>query len=154
MWDWRNYVSFEGRLNRKPFWLMSLALFGAGLAGFVVVCLLAVASTFFWLLAIPLVATVVLASMSLSARRLHDRNKSAWWLLLYQGVPTLLDGLRAMAALADKSGDGGGLSALLGLISFCLSLWVLVDLGFRRGSPGPNRFGEDPLRAEVGVQFA
>ena len=24
-------------------------------------------------------------------------------------------------------------------------IWVLIELGFLKGTPGPNRFGEDPL---------
>ncbi|MEO1397450.1 MAG: hypothetical protein AAFU56_01120, partial [Pseudomonadota bacterium] len=30
-------------------------------------------------------------------------------------------------------------------IGFGLSIWALVDLGFLRGTDGPNEYGEDPL---------
>jgi len=33
---------------------------------------------------------------------------------------------------------------LIGLIPL-VNLWVLVELGFLRGTPGENRFGSDPL---------
>lgn len=34
---------------------------------------------------------------------------------------------------------------LVNLIPFVGWLWALVENGFLRGTPGPNRFGDDPL---------
>jgi uncharacterized membrane protein YhaH (DUF805 family) len=35
-----------------------------------------------------------------------------------------------------------------GLVSFAISIWALVELGFLRGTPGPNQYGPDPLTPE------
>ena len=75
MGDWRNYFSFQGRLNRKPYWLMSLALIGVGIVALVVVGMLAAMLTIFWVLAAPLLIAFVWANLSLNARRAHDRGK-------------------------------------------------------------------------------
>lgn len=40
--------------------------------------------------------------------------------------------------------DRSGWFLLIGLVPF-LNLWLLVELGFLRGTTGPNRFGPDPL---------
>jgi uncharacterized membrane protein YhaH (DUF805 family) len=42
-------------------------------------------------------------------------------------------------------------SIVLGLGAFAISIWALVELGFLRGTRGPNRFGSDPLSREVAV---
>jgi uncharacterized membrane protein YhaH (DUF805 family) len=34
---------------------------------------------------------------------------------------------------------------LIGLIPFIGWIWVLVEVGFLKGTDGPNRFGEDPV---------
>jgi uncharacterized membrane protein YhaH (DUF805 family) len=41
--------------------------------------------------------------------------------------------------------DKSGWWVLLNLLPVVGWLWVLIDNGFLRGTPGPNRFGEDPL---------
>jgi uncharacterized membrane protein YhaH (DUF805 family) len=30
-----------------------------------------------------------------------------------------------------------------------LSLWLLIDVGFLKGTQGPNRYGPDPLETKV-----
>jgi hypothetical protein len=35
---------------------------------------------------------------------------------------------------------------VLGLASFVISIWALVELGSLRGAVGPNRYGPDPLQ--------
>jgi uncharacterized membrane protein YhaH (DUF805 family) len=152
MGDWRNYFSFRGRLNRKPYWLMNLILGGVGLLGFLVVSMFAAMLPLFWALAAPLGIAFFAAGLSIATRRLHDRNKSAWWLLLYQGVPLVLGVLQGLMEAA--SGRGAGPADLLGFVNFCISMWVLADLGFMKGKPGANRFGDDPLGPPIQEVFA
>lgn len=40
--------------------------------------------------------------------------------------------------------DRSGWFILVGLIPFIGGIWLLVELGFLRGTEGPNRFGGDP----------
>jgi uncharacterized membrane protein YhaH (DUF805 family) len=47
--------------------------------------------------------------------------------------------------------DKSGLWVLLNLLPVIGWLWALVDNGFLRGTAGPNRFGPDPLAAEVNI---
>jgi uncharacterized membrane protein YhaH (DUF805 family) len=30
-------------------------------------------------------------------------------------------------------------------VSFAITIWAIVELGFLRGTIGPNRYGPDPL---------
>jgi uncharacterized membrane protein YhaH (DUF805 family) len=39
------------------------------------------------------------------------------------------------------------LAGAAGLAAFVISVWLFVQIGFLRGTQGPNRFGPDPLGA-------
>lgn len=43
--------------------------------------------------------------------------------------------------------DRSGWFLLISLIPVVGSIWLLVELGFLRGTVGPNKFGPDPLNA-------
>lgn len=127
--------SFRGRINRKPYWIVSVALW---VAVAVVVALGASGDFEFWLLAAFMILLIPIGwiSVPLAAKRLHDRNKSAWWLVVFYGLPGLLESMRNLV---------GGAEIVLLIASMAISLWALVELGFLRGTPGPNDYGPDPL---------
>jgi uncharacterized membrane protein YhaH (DUF805 family) len=61
--------------------------------------------------------------------------------------------LGSVVNVADKQGnDTVGLVA--GLVGLVCVIWGLVELGFLRGTRGPNRFGPDPLQPELGLSAA
>jgi uncharacterized membrane protein YhaH (DUF805 family) len=74
-----------------------------------------------------------------SVKRLHDRNKSAGWMIPFFLLPTYYD------KVAEWLPDVFVLQLLLGLGAFVLCLWGMIELYFLRGSRGTNRFGADPL---------
>ena len=86
--------SFAGRINRARYWLTGLA---AGVVAMPVVVGIAVGIGRAYLLAIAIAVAVFLAliwiNLALSIKRLYDRDKSAWWLLLFYGVPSILPAL-------------------------------------------------------------
>ena len=41
--------------------------------------------------------------------------------------------------------DKSGWMVLIGFIPIIGAIWTLVELGFIRGTVGPNRFGDDPV---------
>jgi uncharacterized membrane protein YhaH (DUF805 family) len=143
--------SFQGRINRKPWWLVGLAVMvtmvvvlivtamfgGVGISSddpMGIIAALGVMAIFFLLLIIPL----IWIGLALGAKRLHDRNKSAWWLILFYLVPGILD------TIGEQF---GGVSLVFSLAAFALSIWGLVELGFLRGTAGTNQYGPDPLQA-------
>jgi len=42
----------------------------------------------------------------------------------------------------------------LSLLSFAISIWAIVVLGFLRGTRGPNRYGPDPLEGHTAAAVA
>jgi uncharacterized membrane protein YhaH (DUF805 family) len=87
------------------------------------------------------VAIFLLTWMIVGLKRLHDRNKSAWWLALFYAAPFLLD----TSAYLKGSDYALYFTAPAGIIN----VWALIELGFLRGTLGPNRFGDDPTGVDV-----
>jgi uncharacterized membrane protein YhaH (DUF805 family) len=71
-------------------------------------------------------------------KRLHDRNKSGWWLVPFLVAPLLLH--RPSDWL-----DNPTLVLLVDGLAFSLGLWCFIELLCLSGTTGPNRFGPDPL---------
>lgn len=107
----RNYATFSGRAARSEYWYWTLFTILVGAAAAILD-----AAFFPHLDARPIhsLASLVLflPGLAVSVRRLHDLDRTGWWVLIVLTV----------------------IGILLLLIFFCL-----------RGTPGPNRYGEDPL---------
>jgi uncharacterized membrane protein YhaH (DUF805 family) len=137
--------SFRGRLNRKPYWLTSVCIL-------VILVLLVIYAVVMFgqqdfraagltiALLFALYIPLIWISLALGAKRLHDRDKSAWWLLLFYLVPSLLEG-------AANQTDSAGI--ILHLAGFAITVWAFVELSCLRGTIGPNRYGPDPLSPPV-----
>jgi uncharacterized membrane protein YhaH (DUF805 family) len=108
------YITISGRARRAEYWWWVLFLILGGLAASIVDGLIfgfSEGSTQF--VAALFSLGTFLPTICVAGRRLHDRDMSAWWLLL-------------------------GLIPLLGAL-------ILFFFYVTRGTPGPNRFGPDPL---------
>jgi uncharacterized membrane protein YhaH (DUF805 family) len=133
----------RGRLNRAKYWLfvvVSIAIL-AVLGGIVAVAVGAGGAGF------PIVAAIILgivyivlviAGIFVGIKRLHDRDRSGWWLLVFYVVPAILSGI-------SEALSRSGIGILFVLASLAISIWAFVELGCLRGTIGPNQFGEDPL---------
>lgn len=132
--------SFQGRINRAKYWLASLIQLAimAAAAAMIILGMGDGATAMAPLAAGLLVLAIVMVSgLAVGVKRLHDRNKSGWWLLFFIGAPALLEGAaRAMPGME---------SGILGLLGAGINIWMIIELGFLRGTAGSNRFGPDPL---------
>lgn len=91
MVDWakkvvvENYANFEGRARRSEFWYYNLLYFIVSLGITILVYVFGEGSTLgtaFNLLSTVLSLGLLVPSLAVGARRLHDINKSGWWQLL------------------------------------------------------------------------
>ncbi|MFL5295707.1 MAG: DUF805 domain-containing protein [Phenylobacterium sp.] len=148
-----SYLSFKGRSNRQRFWLTTLAIWGIIVVGAVLSMAMASVAPLVALLFLPVYLAAVVASLANAARRLHDRAKSAWWLLLFVGVPLLLT---LPAQFIETSADPGAQAAgaALALLSLPFSIWAFVEMGCLKGTTGPNKYGDDPLMPPPEPAFA
>jgi uncharacterized membrane protein YhaH (DUF805 family) len=97
----------------------------------------------FYLLGFPLLVIGVWLFAATAIKRLHDHDKSAWWLIPFFIAPSLLDRLWDWL-------DNPALGLVVSAFGFGLSLWCFVELFCLRGTKGPNRFGSDPLAPRGG----
>ncbi len=137
------FFSARGRISRSQYWLGMAgvaATLGAAL-GFASLTPLIYA-------AVPLTIAAVVALYILAVKRLHDRNKSGWWTLVFLWAPGVLD------RITDKIAEESTMWGVLVLIGCVLSIWGLIELGFLRGTDGDNDFGADPLRANAPLASA
>ncbi len=151
--DWRNlFLSPEGRIGQKDFWLGGLILLVIWLA----TPLLHIFAPLAWLL-------LLFPWVCVFAKRLHDFGKSGLLILapLVVGVVAatlgvIFGGMTVFSAVwtyATGGGEPASWAALLGalgamlaflgiaaLFKFVFILWV----GLSPGDPGPNRYGPPP----------
>ena len=80
---------------------------------------------------------------AIHTERLHDRDKSAWWLLAFYVVPAVLGHFANAVWFGGAAGTA--LHYILVLAGFALTTWGLVEIGCLRGTGGSNKYGPDPL---------
>jgi len=83
MLDWfvkclKNYVTFDGRARRKEFWFFMLVCVGIGIIARILDNILHTGKLIDSLQSLVL----LLPSLAVGARRLHDTGRSGWWQLL------------------------------------------------------------------------
>ena len=84
------------------------------------------ATTFLWML------------LATSIKRLHDRNRSGWWIVPFFVLPGFTNRLDEW--LPDSIPTFPLIVAFL-----ILCIWGFIEMGFLRGSLCSNRFGPNPL---------
>lgn len=142
----KRYFDFSGRSRRKEYWMftllnvvvvMALMFVVLGTGGFASgidatagdAAILASMFSGVGILIGLWILAVLIPSIAVTVRRLHDRDMSGWWYLAF---------------------FVGGMIPYVGFIA-SIALLVLMVLP---GTPGPNRFGEDPKNPSSADVFA
>ena len=133
-----------GRINRAKYW-RSLVIFGvAGLFAAVILFTAAgIAAPLFVAMLVVVLIPWLTWGFVIHTERLHDRDKSAWWLLIFYGLPALLGPVARIASLPGALGPT--LYTILALAGFALSTWGFFEIGCLPGTGGSNSYGPDPL---------
>ena len=74
----KKYATFEGRASRSEYWYWVLAMW----ITIIVMQILAIAVHFLAILALIVNLAILVPSIAVTARRLHDVDRSGWWQLL------------------------------------------------------------------------
>lgn len=131
------FLSLDGRIGRKEFWIGAVVLIGVG----ILANLLPIVG--------PLVSLALIAPWTcLMAKRLHDFGRSAW-LVLIALIPSaasaalgLFTALAATnAATMGAAFAGAGLTLAVSFIALIVSLGFLIWVGVKPGDPRPNAYG-------------
>ena len=147
------YADFSGRASRPEFWWYVLALCVAFVVVRIVEGIFGI-SHMFWYAWGPLTLLLRLAtivpSLAVAVRRLHDTDRSGWWVLLPLVPEVLTMGMAVMTAGAVMAGGGlgaaiggGFVTGLLGLVTLICGI-VLIVFCALPGTPGDNQYGPAP----------
>jgi uncharacterized membrane protein YhaH (DUF805 family) len=136
--------SFDGRINRAKWWLTVLIIVIAWVVVGIVCSILwallgqPIGLIVAGLVGLAAVVGLIWASIATGLKRLHDREQSGWWLVVFWLVPTAIN----MAAIPLAGSMTGN---LLSLVAFGISIWGVIVLGALKGTTGPNAYGPDPI---------
>lgn len=98
---WKNYANFNGRASRQEYWMFFLV-------NILIAFVLGIADGALFgqqVLGLVYILAVLLPSLAVGARRLHDTDRSGWWQLI--GLIPLVGGvvLLVFFALQGTRGD-------------------------------------------------
>ena len=128
---------FSGRINRGKYWLAFLLW----LVLWAAVAILLFMSDFSMAVIVAAVIVIIpniISGIAVGIKRLHDRNKSGWWLLVFYLVPLA-------AFFWANLLEGGLLQTVLSTAGLLFSIYALVELGCLRGTIGGSTYGPDPV---------
>ncbi len=150
----RKYFDFSGRAMRSEYWWFYLFTILGSIVLSIVDLLVfgAEAADSFSPLSSLFSLAVLLPTLAVAARRLHDTNRSGWWqlmpiaplLLLLLAIPGLVNGGSMFSV---------GILILAVLAMLGLGILLIVWLA-TRGVEGPNRFGDDPMGETLADTFS
>ena len=145
------YTSFEGRINRKPYWM--------GLIVLVIVMMVIMFAAIYLvggsvlandtrtrLITFVLQLLFLYPSAALMVKRLQDRNRPGYF-AAFLLVPMVIKAVTDLMGMTGSPVDQNALDYLLNIIIFVVSVWFFIELGCLRGTVGPNQYGPDPLGA-------
>lgn len=140
----QKYFVFSGRARRSEFWWWVLFTVLASIVFGVldVIVFSGVAEDIGPFGSLFSLATFI-PSLAVTARRLHDTDRSGWWQLGYI-VPLIVTAILAVLFLGSGSGGLGGIIMVIGALAtlgafILLIVWLATD-----GQRHDNRFGYSP----------
>jgi uncharacterized membrane protein YhaH (DUF805 family) len=135
---------FQGRINRAKYWIAVLIYFIAWIVVGGLVWFLAFGLSYILgaILFVLLLIVSIVSGIAVGIKRLHDRDKSGWWLLVFYLAPAILDGI-------GRGIDLLGVGFVFSIASFAITIWAFVELGCLRGTVGTNQYGPDPLQGRA-----
>jgi len=185
----KRYADFSGRSRRMEFWMWQVFKFLVG-AVFMVIFMVVFGAAFatigskdpnqidaaqliaasgtvlvIWMIYMIFCLAILIPDIAVGVRRLHDTNRSGWWLLA--PIASYFIGIIAVVATAGVGASMGandqvstGLMAtggIIGLVVMLVTLGLVLTLlvfWFLDGTPGPNRYGPDPKGRDASQVFA
>ena len=146
-----NYAQFSGRARRSEYWWFYLFTVLVGVFTSVIDAVLNLAfSNDLGIVGTVTSLGLLLPTLAVTARRLHDTGRTGWWMLLpvIPLVATIVVGFAAVMAMFFSSGEDG-VTALWALLAVCVILTVAAAITIivflcLDSNPGPNKYGPSP----------
>ena len=136
------FTSFDGRINRAKFWVGAVSF----LVIWIIVDSIFGFSIFGRLLKLLFAIGLFYPAYAVTAKRFQDRDRPGIT-ALYGIVPVLVATVFESLGLTGDPDGSNALGWICTLVYLGVGLWFLIEIGMLKGTPGPNRFGGDPLAA-------
>jgi uncharacterized membrane protein YhaH (DUF805 family) len=147
------YTTTDGRISRKTWWM---GVIGLIVATIVLVLVLNLLGLGLWG---SFIASLIVAypNYCLSVKRRHDRNGNGQDVIILLAASLILGLLPALGIGIQMTDLGNGMVVpmpamwlnILNLILAVFGIYMLVQLGFLKGTDGANEYGADPLAGGV-----
>jgi len=145
----------EGRIGRRQWWIGVVAMIVVAIVAAIILSIISFgnATVYGWL-ALLLNIALLYPSYCLGIKRRRDRDNDGTDLKILLGGSLVLSLLQA-TGIGVTWTDVGGVAypmpslwlTILNLAFAVFAIYMLVQLGFLKGTTGSNRYGPDPLGA-------
>ncbi len=161
----KRYADFGGRSRRMEFWMYQLFLILLWIVIFVVMMVVGMGAAglaanggqpsaggmvgmiaamgMFGIVILVVWLGLLLPTLAVAVRRLHDTNRSGWWIMIAI-VPYLISMALSIMAMSAQSTGLSGIAMIFSLLQLIGAI-VLIVFYCLPGTSGPNQFGPDPL---------
>lgn len=146
----------EGRIGRQQWWIGVVAMVVVAIVAGIVLSIISFgnATVFTWL-AVLLNLALLYPSYNIGMKRRHDRDNDGMDLKILLGGSVVLNLLQATGIGMSWVDIGGGVMmptpslwmSIINIIFGIFAIYMLVQLGFLKGTTGSNTFGADPVGA-------
>ena len=132
------YTSMEGRIGRQQWWIGAIIL---GVVAFVIGWILGmvlgpVAGS--WA-AVVVGLVFVYPQICLSVKRRHDRDNGGMDAIAFAILSLIFNPIVLIL------GTQHIVTMIISVVFLIFAIYMLVQLGFLKGTTGPNQYGADPL---------
>ncbi|MBY0530616.1 MAG: DUF805 domain-containing protein [Xanthobacteraceae bacterium] len=143
------FTNVDGRIPRQTYWLGIVAITVLGLPSIALAAYLgggtagAIANLFFlW------------CGFALSAKRAQDRGKHYLFVAAYFALLAIVTNLSASQSkmMGKMAAEPSPLLIVVSLLFIAYVIFLFIELGLRRGTIGPNRYGPDPIENAAQTQ--
>jgi uncharacterized membrane protein YhaH (DUF805 family) len=152
--DWakrpvQKYMDFSGRAPRAEYWWYTLAVIISVIVVSIVEGIVGLDNMVgpYGPLSMILMLGLLVPGIAVSVRRLHDTDRTGWWLLLPL-VPYCIGLILAGPAMLSGSMEGLGAAGILMVVGAIGGI-VLLIFYVLPGTKGDNRYGPDPYAGQA-----
>ena len=146
------YTTTAGRISRKQWWIGSLILIAVNIALYLILGLIGLGGLLGWL-SLIIYAIYFYPAWCIGLKRRQDRDNDGTDFKIMMGIYAILTIAQAFGIGMSPADLGNGMiimqpagwMMIVQLVVAAFGIYMLVQLGFLKGTPGPNTYGPDPL---------
>jgi uncharacterized membrane protein YhaH (DUF805 family) len=145
---------FGGRISRLPYWIGSAIIIILSLAlTYALAPLMGLSPGDLMAqqrspqaVRLDILTNLIIAwpELAIMTKRLHDRGRSGVWAVLFYVLFAIVS-LVELLGLSGTSENPTMIFLIPALAMGVIALWLIIELGFFRGTKGDNAYGPDPL---------